>query len=123
MAPPQEAGGAAPDGADEAVLAKADLTLSPDEGLPGLLPGVGAEEASWPAESAESAFLAEARGRGEPPVAVPVNVAMVDEPDRRPLPPLDELVGRIPPEVREALEDLFRAKFVRVTRVPGKTLK
>jgi hypothetical protein len=39
------------------------------------------------------------------------------------LPPLDELVKRIPPEVRETLEDLFRARFVTVKRVPKKALK
>jgi hypothetical protein len=32
-------------------------------------------------------------------------------------PPLEELVQRIPSEVREALEELFRAKFTRATRV------
>lgn len=39
------------------------------------------------------------------------------------LPPLNDLVQRIPAEVREALEDLFRAKFVAVKRVPKQALK
>jgi hypothetical protein len=32
-------------------------------------------------------------------------------------------VKRIPPEVREVLDDLFRAKFTAVRRVPKKSLK
>jgi hypothetical protein len=39
------------------------------------------------------------------------------------LPKLDELVERIPAGVREAMEDLFRARFVAVKRVPRKALK
>jgi hypothetical protein len=34
------------------------------------------------------------------------------------LPPLDELVARIPAPVREILDDLFRARFTTVRRVP-----
>ncbi|MEO5958636.1 MAG: hypothetical protein ABIZ49_02265 [Opitutaceae bacterium] len=34
------------------------------------------------------------------------------------LPPLDDLVRLIPPEIRETLDDLFRVKFVRVQRLP-----
>ena len=75
-------------------------------------------------ESAESAFLAEARERGE--VAKPRSgeaVDVVEEVDSKPLPALDDLVQRIPAEVRDALEDLFRARFVTVKRVPKKALK
>lgn len=43
--------------------------------------------------------------------------------DPKALPPLDELVKRIPPAVRESLEDLFRARFVTVKRVPARALK
>jgi hypothetical protein len=32
------------------------------------------------------------------------------------LPPLDELVGRVPAGVREILDNLFRAKFTSVRR-------
>lgn len=39
------------------------------------------------------------------------------------LPDLETLVKRIPPEVREALDDLFRVKFVHVQRLPASTLK
>lgn len=77
----------------------------------------------WPDESAEAVFLAEARERGEPlPVAKPAEDA-AEQADTKALPPLDDLVQRIPAGVRETLEDLFRARFVTVKRVPRKALK
>lgn len=82
----------------------------------------GGEGGTWPDESAESAFLAEARQRGELPVAAQAEPA-AEEADARALPALEEMVRRVPTEVREALDDLFRARFVRVTRVPAKALK
>lgn len=75
-------------------------------------------------EAAEAAFLAEARERGE--VVKPRSDTIVDpveEIDSKPLPALDDLVAKIPAEVRETLEDLFRAKFVTVRRLPKKALK
>ncbi len=66
-------------------------------------------------------MVAELRSRGE--LTSPVAVEAVEEIDTKALPPLDELVKRIPAEAREALDDLFRAKFVRVVRVPKKALK
>lgn len=66
-------------------------------------------------------MLAELRERGEVPVrAVPVQAK--DEAPIR-LPPLDELVKRIPPAVRETLDDLFRARFTSVRKVPAEALK
>jgi hypothetical protein len=38
------------------------------------------------------------------------------------LPALDELVPRVPAGVRDALDDLFRAKFTAVRRVSPKNL-
>jgi hypothetical protein len=40
-----------------------------------------------------------------------------------PLPALDAMVQRIPAEVREVLEELYRAKFTAVRRVSAKFLK
>ena len=40
-----------------------------------------------------------------------------------PLPSLDDLVKRIPADVRETLEDLFRVKFVAVKRIAPSSLK
>lgn len=39
------------------------------------------------------------------------------------LPELDALVQRLPSEVRETLDELFRARFVAVKRVPARALK
>jgi hypothetical protein len=36
---------------------------------------------------------------------------------------MDKMVERIPPPVREMLDDLFRARFVRVARIPRRALK
>jgi hypothetical protein len=78
--------------------------------------------ATWPDDAAESAFRAEARERGEavtPPAASEVPEVV----DPKSLPPLDSLVQRIPPQVRDTLEDLFRARFVKVDQIPAKALK
>ena len=81
----------------------------------------------WPDEAAESAFMAEARDRGET-VAPPKPTRSVDGDaddgvNAKNLPPLEELVNRLSPEVRETLDDLFRAKFTAVRRVPKTALK
>jgi hypothetical protein len=77
----------------------------------------------WPDETAEAAFMAEARERGEPIATVPVRAVPAEENESRNLPPLETLVNRIPADVRETLDDLFRVKFVGVRRVPAKSLK
>jgi hypothetical protein len=63
----------------------------------------------WPDESAEAAFIAEARQRGEPVAATASTVALAEEKEdeKKAMPPLAELVQRLSPEVRETLDDLF----------------
>ncbi|AOS45290.1 hypothetical protein Verru16b_02370 [Lacunisphaera limnophila] len=39
------------------------------------------------------------------------------------LPPMDDLVKRIPMPARDLMEELFRAKFVTVKRIPQSALK
>jgi len=39
------------------------------------------------------------------------------------LPPMDDLVKRIPAPARELIEELFRARFVTVKRMPKTALK
>jgi len=39
------------------------------------------------------------------------------------LPPMDDLVKRIPAPVRETMEELFRARFITVKRIPQSALK
>lgn len=75
----------------------------------------------WPDEIAEQAFLAEQSPARETAPAVAVKA----EPDETnaPMPDLDELVKRISPETRELLDELFRAKFNAVRRVPKTALK
>jgi hypothetical protein len=43
--------------------------------------------------------------------------------EKKNLPKLDDLINRIPADVRDTLEDLFRVKFVKVARSPKKALK
>jgi hypothetical protein len=88
--------------------------------MPAALEGEGAPNA-WPDESAESAMLSELRERGEKLVAVAA-AEVIEDVDPKNLPALSELVNRLPTEVRETLDDLFRVKFVRVVRVSQKAL-
>jgi hypothetical protein len=79
---------------------------------------------NWPDDFAESAFLADARERGETVAVKPAPAAdPPEDPEPKALPSMEELVNRIPAEVREALDDLFRARFVTVKRVPKRALK
>jgi hypothetical protein len=78
---------------------------------------------SWPDDTAESSYLAEARQRGEMPVPATSNAQEKEDADPKALPSLDELVERIPAGVREVLDDLFRAKFTKVRRIPRSALK
>ncbi|MEO7412007.1 MAG: hypothetical protein ABIZ81_01505, partial [Opitutaceae bacterium] len=81
----------------------------------------------WPDETAEASFMAEARERGETlspaPAARSPESDELAERDPKNLPGLDELVGRLSPELRETLDDLFRAKFTSVRRLPVKAFK
>lgn len=43
--------------------------------------------------------------------------------DGGPLPELDEMIAKVPQDLQEKLDDLFRAKFQTVKRVPAAVLK
>jgi hypothetical protein len=43
--------------------------------------------------------------------------------DKGDLPPMEDLIKRIPSPAREAMEELFRARFVTVKRIPQSALK
>lgn len=76
-----------------------------------------------PGDEAEAAFLAEARERGEDVATVTAALAAAEiEDEKGALPPLEALVQKLPAELRDTLDDLFRAKFVRVMRVRKKDL-
>ena len=79
-----------------------------------------------PSEDEESAFLAEQREQGHAGGASNAAAKSQDEaePDpTTPLPPLDDLVSRIPEKTRELMDELFRARFITVKRVPKSALK
>ena len=82
-----------------------------------------APAAIWPDDSMESAFRAEAKERGEPVRVARESEEKEEENESGAVPKLDDLVARIPAGVREAMEELFRARFVAVKRVPRKALK
>ncbi len=67
--------------------------------------------APWPDGASESAF--------------PAAAAAIDneEQDSTDLPPLDSLVSRIPEETRKILDEVFRAQFTGVRKIPKKLLK
>ncbi|HWA26020.1 MAG TPA: hypothetical protein VG734_10180 [Lacunisphaera sp.] len=43
--------------------------------------------------------------------------------DKGDLPPMEDLIQRIPAPARDLMEELFRAKFVTVKRIPQWALK
>lgn len=68
--------------------------------------------------------MAEQREQGySSPAPARPTAATEDTSDKKPLPPLDDLVNRIPPATRQLMDDLFRAKFITVKRVPASALK
>ena len=80
-------------------------------------------EPTLPGDEAEAAFLAEARERGENVASVAAALAAAESEEQQgALPPLEKLVQKLPAELRDTLDDLFRAKFVRVVRVRKKDL-
>ena len=95
-------------GEDAEVATKTDESLAPE--TMSAPPAPDEDGFVWPEGSEPSA------GAGEQNATAP-------EPANAPLPALDELVKRIPPEVRETLDDLFRARFVTVKRAEPGSLK
>ena len=57
-------------------------------------------------------------------IVTPTLVHMESPPEEKAdLPPMEDLVKRIPAPVREVVEELFRARFVTVKRLPKSALK
>ena len=69
----------------------------------------------------EAAFLAQEQENGFVVAALVRPAAAVES--QGGLPPMEDLVKRIPMPTRDLLEELFRAKFVTVKRVPQSALK
>lgn len=83
--------------------------------------GVDAGAPIGPGEAEESAFLAEQQ-QANPPKAVANAPAETDE-RAISLPPMDELIQRIPASTRDLMDQLFRARFITVKRMPGSAFK
>ena len=74
-----------------------------------------------PSAEEETAFLSAERESGVTVAAMPTASAAEDEQGERP--PMEDLVKRIPAPARELIEDVFRARFVTVKRMPKAALK
>lgn len=75
------------------------------------------EPAPWPGAADEAAFLAQGREAGE---AAEAPESAPPAPER--LPSLEEMIARVPKQVRELMDDLFRARFTSVRRVSDKDI-
>ena len=106
-------------------------TNTPDDGMGATARDAGLPDddgPAWPDAVAESAYLREQSAGGgmfAGADAKPSRSGGEDEADSaadkgRELPSLDGLSERVPAESRALLEELFRARFVRVERIPKK---
>ena len=73
-----------------------------------------------PSDAEESAFFTEETSS---PVAAPVTTVSIEDEPKGELPALAGLVERIPSEALKIMDELFRAKFIAVRRVPARDLK
>jgi hypothetical protein len=121
VAEPAESAAVAASSVSAEALARADHRRPGEEKLAidgNSPPPPESVEPPLPGEEAETVFLAEARERGEDVASVAAAlVAAESEEEKRALPPLEELIQKLPAELRDTLDDLFRAKFVKVIRV------
>lgn len=105
-------------------LSPRDDEEAPASALLGESAGAPADDGapSGPAAGEEDAFLAEQRGSngGEAPGTDGPGAAPGGQAE---LPPLEDLVARIPAPTRQLVDELFRAKFYTVKRVPESALK
>lgn len=80
----------------------------------------------WPDESAESAMAAELTAPSDvrvPTPRAPRRRSPADDDKEGDLPDLEAVVATIPADVRKTLDELFRAQFTQVRRVPEVVLK
>jgi hypothetical protein len=74
-----------------------------------------------PSSEEEAAFLAQERELG---IVTPTLMHTESPPEEKgSLPPMEDLVKRIPMPARDLMEELFRAKFITVKRIPQSALK
>ena len=76
-----------------------------------------------PSPEEEAALLTQDRTSEQFYGQAPKAENMEPEAGESSLPPMEDLVKRIPASARELMEELFRARFVTVKRVPKAALK
>lgn len=80
-----------------------------------------ADAPAGPSSDEEAAFLAQEREMG---IVTPALMHTESPPEEKgDLPPMEDLVKRIPAPARAVLEELFRPQFVTVKRIPKSALK
>jgi hypothetical protein len=84
---------------------------------------IEAEAPVGPSPEEEAAFLSEQSFQEAASAPLSVAAPVETEEPAGALPKLDDLVNRIPAPTRALVEELFRAKFVTVKRVPKSALK
>jgi hypothetical protein len=88
------------------------------------LPSTDQSAPIGPSAEEEAAFLSSERENGGSALAAPtVPAALYADDEKGELPPMEDLVKRIPAHARDLIEDLFRARFVTVKRIPKTALK
>jgi len=88
---------------------------NPPEGIPDAPVGPTSEE--------EAAILAQEREMGNVTPALMHVEKAPEESESGDLPPMEDLVQRIPQTARDLMDELFRVRFVTVKRVPSSALK
>ena len=79
------------------------------------------EAPAGPSSEEEAASLAQEREMG---IETPALMHTESPPEEKgDLPPMEDLVKRIPGSTRDLVEELFRARFVTVKRMPKSALK
>ena len=82
---------------------------------------VMADAPAGPSSEEESAFLAQEREVG---IVTPALMHTESAPEEKgDLPPMEDLVNRIPAPARALMDELFRTRFVTVRRIPTSDLK
>lgn len=81
------------------------------------------ESPEWPDAAVEEAMRAELASREESLPKARSRANQDDTLEGGPLPKLDDMIAQIPNRVIDTLDELFRAKFESVRRVPAAVLK
>ena len=81
------------------------------------------DSSEWPNAAVEEAMRAELASRDDSPPKARSRANKDDTLEGGPLPKLDDMIAQIPNNVIDTLDELYRAKFESVRRVPAAVLK